>query len=288
MNNHTEYPQNLKDLFVVRPATQSIWNVMDEARNRAKLEDEPRCILITGSSGVGKSHTLKEYVKRNPVRSEDDHDVRPVIYLEIPSNRSLKTLARDLLKELQFPKAETIRADRDSLFQLAVRQMTLEGVELIILDEFQQLGEKGINQSLRTAADVFKSLAKKECTPLAMAGLPSAKNVLASNEQLDRLCIYREEIRHFTRDKVGSKEFVDFLADLEGQLPFGKIGLAHKSLATKIFRAASGHVSFTMTLIREAAFLAMKSDESLNEKLLAKAFNNVLSGVFRGAVNPFA
>lgn len=283
--------QIVKAILIERPVMTTIFDRVDKCRDRAKCEPEPRCILFTGPTGSGKSFTLKEYEARNPpVEAYGSIVQRSVIRVKMPKNRSLKTLARWILRALEVPDWKTFKGDRDALLEYAFEQIDIQGVEVILLDEMQQLTESATDKTLRRAADDFKDLAKDKNVVLVITGLTNAEKLLGMNEQLERLCCYRKTINFFTLNTTESRtEYRNFLKGVDEDLPFDElVKFGQGEFAKKIFKATKGRPSFIMLLIREAAFTAIDNEEQLAEKHFYDAFDDVMTEHFEGLQNPFS
>lgn len=58
-----EQLQRFSDCFVMHPLVKDIFNDFDELRLNRLFQSDQQCMLLTGDTGVGKSHLVNHYKK---------------------------------------------------------------------------------------------------------------------------------------------------------------------------------------------------------------------------------
>jgi Bacterial TniB protein len=243
-----------------------------------KGDDDPDCLLLTGTTGAGKTTIYKTYAQNYPIRETEEGIVVPIIYAKIPSAATVKGLVKVLLKAIGDPlysKGTTID-QTDRLYGLLNNCQ----VELIFLDEFHHFIDSDSNKVLKNVCNWLKTLILETKIPIVLFGKEESKNILTvenDNLHLSRRFNYRHSLVPFplTESKaeaeaeaeaesktVASPEsFRRFLSDIESKLPLSmKSDLAEESLADRIYYATDGTIAHVMTLIRKGATLAIDRD----------------------------
>lgn len=161
----------VNDLFVERESFEPIAATMNRLREDHREGKETSCMSIVGVPGVGKSQLLKRYAAANGMITETTSDGisrrLPVLYAELDSNITVNDAAETILRALlgkRAPGGSTIKN------RVLPDQLEIWRVELLIIDEFQHVGERGRSKTRNATADWIKSIAKKLRIPVVMAG----------------------------------------------------------------------------------------------------------------------
>ena len=94
---------NIESIYIPYPNIQKAKNKLKEVLELNSFLAEPECVLLTGDSGSGKTSFIKQFVSHYPVIYDDEVDIRTVIYVEIPSQASIKDLCIVILKAFDDP-----------------------------------------------------------------------------------------------------------------------------------------------------------------------------------------
>jgi hypothetical protein len=261
---YKEIIKAIEHIYVMYPRLQDVYNKIDYCHQYSKITIEPKCMLIKGLSGTGKSSFLNWHIQRFP-RTYNDYGVTiPVLTATTPVPATVKSLATSLLESLRDPAAEkgTVTTKTRRLVQLIISC----DVELIILDEFQHFIDRDSQNVLQTISDWLKNLIIETKKPMVLIGMPYSDRILEANPQLQRRFSTRVSIDPFkwstNEDRI---EFRQFLYAVEQLLPFNKpSNLADESLALRMFVATGGIVAAVMSIICKASELALKSKEEYN------------------------
>lgn len=274
-------------LYVERNVASAIFSTIDNLRERAKVLPEPSSLMVIGGTGMGKTTLLKTYLARNPQSLVENSIVRPVVYVSLPVKTTIRGAATALLQALEVPGADKgTLGDRTHLIE---RHLKIQKVEVVLVDETQHVVEASGEKNLPKVGDFFKDLSKKARVPFVLTGMPETKAIFEGNKQLKRLCRL-ENVGPFTAET--NEEFLAFrrfLVSVDKELPFGGTSrFGDPDMARRIFVATEGKICHVMSLIREAAMLAIEGgSERVQFEHLQQAFDSQLDSIVAIKHNPF-
>lgn len=317
--------QHLSSMFVERDIEERIHSILDLVRNDHKLgKDEPRNVLISGETGVGKSKILARYLQKNPDhRSKNGSIVRPVLLVEIKNASNPTSLAKLILTRLGIVDSRLLIGSTADLSETIKVQCIGQKVELVIIDEFSNaIPETGRAQA-SNVANWVKDLSKAktrtasnpfglpgEAIPFALCGTKKVERIVdpSINDELSTLTPFRIEVPRYSYGTLEQRDaFRDFLVHLDNELPFDDYsGLGHvcemglSPLADKIHLATYGVLRLLGHLVLHAAELAIAEGsakimeyhlwQSIEDQrgILQAALRETEEGkVERGVINPF-
>lgn len=239
---------------------------------------EPKSLFIGGDTGIGKSTLIREFVSRYPRMLGDEVDQISIVVASIPAVATTKSTASTLLRALGDPRAFTGELAKltDRLLDFLVRCQ----VRMIILDEFQHIIDRESLKVRATTADWLKTIVEGARIPLVLVGLPHSEDILSENLQLDRRFHRRVRLSRFAWDSSRARaEFRVLLKVLDQNLPFPlTAGLDEPRTAAWIFRRTKGILALVMSLIREAAELAIDRGAPCIEKEDLEAAHELIRG----------
>lgn len=281
----------LESIYVLSPALEGLLQTVDHCRSYSRYSREPKCLLIEGRTGVGKTTLCEYYVEEHPRVDVSESLTIPVLYLKIEVPATIMNLVSSLLDALGDPAA-----DKGSIGSKTrrLRHFLKElKVELIILDEFQHFIDRDSLKVLKTLSDWLKLLIDTSGIPMMLMGMPYCYFILDArgNEQLKRRFSLRRMIEPFgwggTRE--AQQDFRKFLRRVDNELPFNKrSNLSDQNIAFLIYYATNGIVSYVMDLVRIASLAAIKlSRENITIDLLADAYDESLALAYPDRINPF-
>ncbi len=249
-------------VYATYPLFNQILEDIDRCHDSPNIKgaDDPDCLLLTGSTGAGKTTIYKTYAQNYPSQETEEGKIVPIIHAVTPSAATIKGLVSVLLKQLGDPLHDkgTTTSKTSRLYDL------LEAcqVELIFLDEFHNFKDLESDKVLKNVCDWLKNLILNTKIPIVLFGTPESEDILkVDNLQLSRRFNYRHSLIPFPRTESGLELFRQFLSDVESQLPLAmKSELAEKSLSDRIYYATDGTIGHVMTLIRKGATLAIEQD----------------------------
>lgn len=250
----------VNDLFVERESFEPIAATMNRLREDHREGKETSCMSIVGVPGVGKSQLLKRYAAANGMITETTSDGisrrLPVLYAELDSNITVNDAAETILRALlgkRAPGGSTIKN------RVLPDQLEIWRVELLIIDEFQHVGERGRSKTRNATADWIKSIAKKLRIPVVMAGMEVVAQLIEDNEQLSSITPYRFTMPRYDFDEPEDRAaFAELLKGLDAALPFdASSDLGDVSTSNALLRASCGYLRDLSRIVATAARLAI-------------------------------
>lgn len=281
----------VEHLYVVSPRHRQLLDKMEYCRTYSRISREPKCMLIEGYQGAGKT-TLHEYYERLRPRERTEDGMKiPVLAATIAVPATVKSLVTKLLRTLGDPEAE-----RGSIVNQTHRLYYFLkecGVEILVLDEFQHFIDRDSQKILKTISDWLKVLIVETRLPIVLIGMPYSHFVLDArgNEQLKRRFSIREDLTPFTWGETSEAqmEFRTFLKMVDDELPLpGRSHLGGVATAFRFYCATGGVMYSVMELVRTAAAEAIRcGTPTLTPQLLAWAYDMRFARLYPGTPNPF-
>jgi len=269
-----ELIRQVHSITVKYPRIKGILAELERCRTYTSLQAEPRCMMLTGESGVGKSQLLKWYVNEHPDQPGEEAARRPLILIRVPEAATPKQVAMQMVDEMGgvYRSGCQLAALTRQIARLA-REL---GVEQFIVDEVQHLVTHMTSSRTWVASDWFKTIVNESGRSLVLVGVPEAEALVACNPQLARRVNIRVRLEPFSWVER-SQEFRKLLATVGEELPFRRaLQLGDSGLAARIYLSTHGNIGAVMTLIRESAVRTIESDgtglseETLREEALLR------------------
>lgn len=254
---------------------------------RARASGHAGGLLITGFTGSGKSTVKREYEARFPQTSERDITRIPVLCVDTPTAPTAKNLAETILIAVGAPMSH--RGSAEEKTQRIYHLFKLCGVELLIIDEFQQIFEHCTRNELNRVTDWLKNMLNNAGIPVVLIGLPHSDQVLRLNVQLARRFSSRYCLRPFSLNSEEEiQEFRGMLNAIEKSLPLPSITLSDFEMAQRFYYATYGLIDFIGKIIDGAVLLAyQRGYERLDENVFADAFEEEVWREVPTERNPF-
>jgi hypothetical protein len=137
-----------------------------------------RAIFIVGESESGKTTAVERHIAKRPQFAPrvlaDGTEVRPLVAFEASKPLTLKGLARDGLKALNFPVVYAQITEQE-IFDLWKQQLRDQRVLYLWIDEMQHILRGSTTKEIQNVADVLKSLVQIDGWPLhlILSGVPA-------------------------------------------------------------------------------------------------------------------
>lgn len=266
----------LGNAFVSRKIQADIHKSLDDVRATRLQTREPKNVVIWGEPGVGKTLIIEQYLAKRRSITEDHGSLRQdLIHVELDGATSPLLLAADFAAQLglkDLPKGRTA-SDAGPITQAVKHQMLMQGVEMVIIDEFHHIAP---NEGAGTAGRVarwVKSLSKKKersretpfgvreaNIPIVMVGTEKVRDLVLKDEELFSITPKFFEIGRYTHDTPAEQaRWQALLAELDDKLPFDEFScLGEPELAYKIYQVTYGFLRQLGHLISEAGRLAIE------------------------------
>lgn len=185
---------------------------------------DPRCMLLIGQSGDGKTSILNRYQASCSIKKTHELSPRNVILVTATSKLSVHNFASRILRALGDPAPNTGTFASKEERLLCYKQQL--GLELIIIDEFHDLLPKGYFDMRSGIVKFIKWLMIELKVSVVMSGLPLSEEILSIDEQIETRC---NEIVEFTGFNMCNKEqtqrYASFIKSLMAEFPTSIRGL---------------------------------------------------------------
>lgn len=254
------------ELRVDIPTHQKALQTLQSCLEGSSYAAEPKSLFIGGDSGMGKSTLIEAFAAKYPRVQCDVVDQIPVLVASIPSAATTKSTASSLLKALGDPKA--FDGELARLTDRLLKFLKDCEVKMIVLDEFQHVIDRESSKVRAGTADWLKTVVNESKVPLALVGLPYSEVILEENIQLDRRFHRRIVLPRFTYNSTqGRASFRTLLKVLDDHMPFAmSAGLSEPKTSEWLFNCSKGLLGPAITLIREAAELAINDGAACVER----------------------
>jgi len=274
MSKEDKY-KKVKGIRILYPRFNRGLDLIEKCRQSTTNSKDPQCLLITGSSGSGKSSIFDTYKDMNDKTVYEETRTKKVILsAEIPSPTTIMSFLEALLEELGDPFPT--RGTKGNKHLRLIKLIKDCGVELIMLDEFQHFVHPEKKKVNYDVSDCFKSLVNQTKVPVVLFGLSESKHVINCNPQLKRRFSIVYDLSPFGIEEDSRvNEFAKLLYNIDQQLPFEELsGFANEEMLERFYYATDGLMDSIMKLVREASIYAINGEKTkIDLSDLARAYN---------------
>jgi len=272
------------------PRLIELRQAIDKCRGYNKSSEKPRCVLITGEAGVGKTHFIGDYLRRLP--SERCHGRNthvPVLSVSVPTPLTPEALVDKLLWTIgdQLFEKDNIHVKTTRLG----RYMKDCSVDMLFLDRCEHFIDTDSCKVLHQAVDWLATLIEESKITVVAVGRPDTEKVIDTDVTLWSLFEVRETLFALGYGNSRKEDIRDFLKMVEKALPFVKeshLWSDENEMAYRVYYATSGIADQIMRLLRWATEMALESDhDRLDVEILAKAFDECMIEKGGRKANPF-
>jgi Cdc6-like AAA superfamily ATPase len=249
---------------------------------------EPNIVLLIGESGVGKTRMLKQTQSEFPRIEYETFTEIPVLYVRVPADCTYSNLIMTVLHAFETPLISS-GADRNRMQQIKTL-ITNCRVRLLILDDANQMVDRGRSKSHYRLGDWVREIADETRVRLVIAGVPRLWRMITTNEQLRSRVSQQIVVEPFTasaQDKnpidLALAAFDSCLADIH------RVQLTSELTSRRFAHATAGRLRSLRNLLVNAVEIALESPKrQIDYGVLARAFRQTM---FPGAPperNPFS
>jgi hypothetical protein len=216
--------------------------------------DRMPCLLIYGSTGMGKTKIVRKFERAHPARFSQASGTtqRPVVVAQIPSEPVERDLYRELLVSLEAPALSggTLAPEKEVCRSL----LRAVGARMIVLDEVNGM-LAGTYRQQRIFLNALRFLANDLRVPLVCAGTDLARQAPLTDAQLAE----RFEAFHL-KPWHNDRAFARLLRSLAAILPLrAPSDLFSGAVRARIHGLSSGVTARIFRLIETAAEEAVRS-----------------------------
>lgn len=288
-NKAENIAKQVKQIFIQNPQISDILDDISDCREFSDGIHEPDCMIVVGDTGSGKTTIIDKYLNKNPRSETKDGSVIPILSTSLPPNATPITASEQLLSDLGDPFAFSRGSDPVKIAKEMSDLMTLCGVELIIIDEFQHMIDRKNKQVLHSAADWLKMLIVRSKIPVVLFGMPYSVVILEANNQLAGRFELQHTLEPFRlNNRENRSHYKTFLSLLDDALPFQEsCDLTSRDMMKRIYAFSRGNLRRIRKLINRSTRLALRDNAS---KILLKHFATAAPKVSKAACaeqNPF-
>jgi len=242
---------------------------------------DPRCMLLIGHSGDGKTSILTRYQASCAVKKRHELSPQHVVLVTATSKLSVHNFASRVLRALGDPAPNTgTFASKEERLQCYKQKL---GLELVIIDEFHDLLPKGYYDMRSGIVKFIKWLMVELKVSVIMSGLPLSEEILSIDEQIETRC---NDIVEFTRFSMCNKEqtqrYASFIKSLMSEFPTSIKGLfsSDGSGLLRLLLATHGNKRRLKDLLIYAIQATPESD-STTQAILHDAWTHTVSRMIR-------
>ncbi|TXM73744.1 AAA family ATPase [Methylobacterium sp. WL69] len=230
--------------------------------------------LFYGEPGVGKSTVLRKFSagRAGPFETPGGSR-RPVLLVEIPANPNEITLFDSFLRALGAEHLCEGKGDDRKLS--VVKQLKLQHVQMIVMDEFTHLIEDRTENFTKKAIRHLKEMLNQGTCQIVFAGTTDLIKIHEFYGQMGRRDVGDFIMTKFdwndADDQVEWCELLAVIAEVLGIPPSPK--LDDPTRAKKLHRATDGNIDNLMKLLFRATAIAYDDGEpALTDQVFAEAF----------------
>ena len=244
------------DCLVEHTQVKQIFEDFDQLRASRLFHSDPQCMLLTGDTGVGKSHLINHYQKRVASSQTVSRTSHPILVSRIASGKGIDHTFAQILSDLElFGSHRRIRqrgVQRD-LRKDTVKCLINANVELLIINEFQEVIEFKSPQERQLIANALKYLSEAAKLPIVLVGMPWAEKIADEPQWSSRL-IRRRQLNYFNiATEEDQKYFRRYLKGLANNMPLEiKPALEQAQFAIPLFATSKGENRILKHLLTEA------------------------------------
>lgn len=241
-----------RDKVIETPAFQQVQQYGEELYAHAQIQRPPNG-LITGPSGIGKTHAVEALLDRHPPRRHKaSGELRvPILMLEYPPEPSKRWFATAIAEGLGY----TMPLPRQScdIYALLLRRMDLARTRLIICEEVGQIDDWGREHVLYFYG-LTRWLSNQTKIPIIYTGTDQAADLIDGDVQLKR---------RFERLRLDPWEadasFGGFIKAYLRTLPLRHETVVDLSLIDRVHEAGEGITDTVVKILNRAAKRAIQT-----------------------------
>ena len=288
----------IKRLSIATPSFNLVHQCLRRTLHESGMTSTPACKLIVGHSRSGKSFAVREFEALYPATRTPTGLVKEVVYVQAPTQGTIKGLMQALLEALGDPHWE--RGTNSTLLARLKKLLRGVGCKMIIIDEFQHLADKGQQAKLKHTTDWLKGLVEVASFSIVCVGLPESKRIIQPTEQLRTRfdAAIEMPVYDWTND-YSRKSFRSVVACIQkSMLPFQVPDLGSAPFSLRLFLACGGRIGLLSKIFDRAiknaiwdnrTIISLENlDDAFREAIWFANEIPIVGGPFLGELNPIS
>ena len=247
------------DYWIEYTRAQEALHRMEELLNHPQKIRMPNMLLISPTNN-GKSMIVEKFRRKHlPYTSvNQDHEVIPVLTVQMPSNPSVRRFYSTMLDALGAPITYSTTAQYESI---AMKLMKVTEVKILVVDELHNL-LAGNNNVQREFLNVLRFIGNTMKIPIVGVGIKDAYLAIRSDDQLENR--FEPFILPLWQN---DNEFSKLLKSITMVLPLQKpSSLLDPEVRSIILSRSERIIGEIMTLITRAACEAIISGQEFIDR----------------------
>ena len=274
-----EQLRKFSDCCVMHSQFKTIFRDFNDLRFNRYFQSDQQCMLLTGDTGVGKSHLITHYKKSVLAGQSYSRDFMPVLVSRISSGKGLDATLTQIISDLELfgSHQRKKRGYATDLTKKLVNSLIRANVELLIINEFQELIEFKTVQERQLIANALKYISEEAKVPIVLVGMPWAEQIAEEPQWSSRL-IRRRKLEYFSL-KEDSNYYLEYLMGLAKHMPFDEPPkLEDKEYSIPLFAACKGENRALKHLLLGGLKIALLDGANTIEiKHLSIAYGHIFS-----------
>jgi type II secretory pathway predicted ATPase ExeA len=250
-NDYVNTITRIKSFVIKHIEFRNVIDTISECHNSSKIGC-PSNLLLTGSSGTGKS-ALLSYYKNKYVEKYNGDSVFPILYLKSPLQAKPRELAVSLLEQMNVNYRNNLSLS--SMTNKVVESITQLGIELIMIDDIEHLFDATSLRILSDSVEWLRMLFDSIKVSVILSGLDISNRLLLHNAAFASRILSRVTLAPLDEDEYGL-----FLQTIDSYLPFSEKSWLTEQAIEKLYLTSGGLPGYTKEIIIKATRLAFDED----------------------------
>lgn len=241
-----------RDKVIETPTFQLVQRRLEELYAHSQIQRPPN-LLITGPSGIGKTHSIEAFTDRRPPRRhKDSGELRvPVLKLEYPPEPSKRWFAKAIAEGLGY--SVPLPRDSSDIFSLLLRRLDQAHTRIMLCEEIGNLEGWGRQHTLYFYG-LTRWLSNQTKIPIVYTGTENAADLIDGDIQLKRR-FERLELQPWKPDS----NFAGFIKAYVRTLPLRHETIVDISLIERVHEAGEGITDTVVKILNRAAKRAIQT-----------------------------
>lgn len=262
-NDYGNTITRIKNTVIKHIEFRKVIDAISECHNSSKIGC-PSNLLLTGSSGTGKSALLSFY-KNKYFEKYNGDSVFPILYLKSPLQAKPRELAISLLEQMDVNYRNNLSLS--SMTNKVVESIKQLAIELIILDDIEHLFDATSLKIHSDSVEWLRMLFDNLQISVILSGLEISNRLLLHNAAFASRILSRVTLSPLDED-----EYALFLQAIDSYLPFSEKSWLTEQAIEKLYLTSGGLPGYTKEIIIKATRLAFDEDR-LTEWNIIKTCN---------------